>query len=87
MYEALPALDDRLDFRAVLPGHLPAGRGCLRSRRPLSGRFPSLQSLTAKTAKEAKEEKSFTAKDAKDAEEKNSLTAKDAKKSIIRTKP
>jgi len=45
------------------------------------------ESLTAKLAKGAKEEKSFTAKDTKDAEEKYSLTAKAAKKSIIRTKP
>ena len=76
MYEALPALDDRLDFRAVLPGHLPAGRGCLRSRRPLSRRFSSLKSLTAKDAEAAKEKNSLTAKD-----------AKAAKRSIIRTKP
>jgi hypothetical protein len=49
-------------------------------------------SLTAKDAEAAKEEKNFTAKDAKDAEEGNSLTAKAAKaakaakNSIIKTR-
>jgi hypothetical protein len=58
---------------------MPAGCGCLRSRRALSRRFSSLKSLTAKDAEAAKEKRSLTAKGAKGAEDaktKNSLTAK-----------
>ena len=50
----------------------------------------SWKRLTAKTAKHAKEQKSFTAKDATGAKENNSLSAKiaeDAKGIIIRIKP
>ena len=48
------------------------------------------QSVTAKDAKDAKEQKSLTAKTAEAAKENNSATAKDekaAKGMIIRTKP
>ena len=55
---------------------MPAGCGCLRSRRALSRRFSSLKSLTAKDAEAAKEKRSLTEKGAEDAKTKNSLTAK-----------